>query len=263
MATPEITKRNIPDYSTKRRASRASYGIDVCLIIDRSTSTAPFLSQITEAVKGFVTKLQASVSGEAVSEFYNGVNLLGYEVILNIIEFGTKSQYLVMDKNILDVNPQEIEFHPQGATNIGEALEKGINRAYSSYKERCNSRLLMRHPIVFLFTDGEIDAGTVSENIPRDPQEQEALIKKFFEVKEQLNNLEKQKKISFVCCAYDEGINDYMTNLSLYGRKRVVECTEGDTTKVIEFFRDNIINLIITQTKQSSINDTLNELYSE
>lgn len=259
----ETVKKSIPDYSTKARASRASYGIDVCLIIDRSTSTAPFLDKIIEAVKEFVTKLQASVRGEAVSEFYNGVNLLGYEIILNIIDFGTKSSYLISNKNILEVNPDEIKLEPHGATNIGDALKRGVSVAYASYKDRCNSRLLMRHPIVFLFTDGEIDAGTVSPNIPRDPQEQQRMVDIFFEAKEQLNNFEGQKKLSFVCCAYDEGINEDMANLSIYGEKRVIKCHDGDTKKVVEFFRDNIINLIITQTKQENINDTLNELYGE
>lgn len=238
-------------------------GMDVFILLDRSGSTEPFLKDIIVAIKALIVKLQAIVKGEDGTISFNDFGALEKcKIHLNIITFHNYHQYYIKDKNILDIdvnsiNPDAKELKAEGATDIGSPLKTAIDDAIANYKRRCeDDKVPMYHPIIFLFTDGKLESGVDAEKSPKEfMQTEEKIIKELREAKVKLNKQEqddnKQQHLSFICCAYDEGINEDMENLSIYGDDRLIRCekSEKGVQKLLNFFSNNIANLLVSQTQ--------------
>ncbi len=203
--------------------------IDICLVVDRSSS----LKKDTETINAAIVNM--------VSAIKSAPKLHGCEIFFTLVSFANSMVKHVDFEPIDKVAASALSLTFDGQTNPAPALEYAFNESSKRYYKWKDDGEEAYHPLIFFFTDGN-------------PYPVEKYMKPYEKVAAAIKEKELNKKLLVVCAGYG-GVN--MDNLRLMTNfpERALKMSDGNVAKLKDFF-----NEVIVKTCVATATNTVDQL---
>lgn len=177
------------------------------------------------------------------------------KVLLTLVYFNHRYRVVIDTEDIMNISEEDITFEATGATNPGKALADAIDKVKTYYDKNKREMPALKHPLLFLFTDGRPDAG-VNATAAEHRQMEESYKAACESIRGmQIKTDKEDRKLGVAAVCYNPGISvkahrkDYETlcRLSPLPEQNIYDA--GYNKNSLErFFTDLIPQMIIAQT---------------